>query len=793
MPIDVTDKYIRVRVAKPSAFDEDSFRTTWINRSKGIKAIVGKKKGKSSTSVQSYLFDKEKWSVGEAKKWVKSHGHTIQADHGDGVETEDVPVYEKYAGEDAIVAMHDDEILSNVMSVKLNITDPELNDESGDILFEGYAVTDTYIEERKLRIPSSSWAWDGAFDLYNGRVLGFHDDRSTPIGKVDEHKVVKGKGLHVKGRIFAENPPLVLRAVRSRVLESFSVGFKMLEWKFDEKTQILTTVRNLLKELSVVNIPADSDAGFVIKNSLDPTEKASERSLQLPSSNENVTLEQLESTKVELGGKFEELTGIISTVREEQRKFSENAITKDDLQERMTKILADVETIGNEVQEIRQANRVANEKVVYLDYRSMITEFSWLTDDNGNKLGDIAQRAYCLFQMPVDYDKMRAGQELKNLRDLHDASLLADAMLRFRKAGRPNYTIQGLNLYKELVKNTDKFDHEVALAMAGGNTGYGAEWVPEELSSEFNEYLRQTPTLANRFETWNMPKGGSAKFPFQNGKAVVYKGSEALVDNATEARKTNIATEVKTFTPDVFIGALISSEELTEDAILDMVAFIRKELSMALDEGRESAIINGDDSTTHFDNTVDTIHQTYDVETCFKGLRKLGQTVARDIEVSSSTTGVGALELINFTDAKMDMGVAGLKPSDCMYVTGIKGKGQTQTALYKEDALGVLAFMISGTLPTIDGSEIFVSALYDEALDSAGIRNSGADVKHTSMMCVHKPSFRLAQRRGITIEYNKNILTQQQQFVVTARWDFGKICADAIVPVVGMENIQHTA
>jgi hypothetical protein len=224
-----------------------------------------------------------------------------------------------------------------------------------------------------------------------------------------------------------------------------------------------------------------------------------------------------------------------------------------------------------------------------------------------------------------------------------------------------------------------------------------------------------------------------------------------------------------------------------------MVTFIRNELAKALLEGMESAMINGDDSTIHFDNTVDTVYQTYSVERSFKGLRKLGISNALDIEVSSSTTGVNALELVNFTDAKQGLGVAGLNPADCLYITGIKGRTIVQQALFKADALGVLTFMLSGVLPNIDGSEIYISGQYDEALSSTGIRDSGADVKHTSMVCVHKPSFRIGQRRGVTLEYAKNILTQQQQFVATARWDFGKICADAITPVSEMINMQHTA
>lgn len=793
MPVDITDQYIRIRVAQPGSFEENSFRITWISRDDGIKAVIGRKKGEQATSVQSFLFVKDKWTVERARKWVTDHDYKIQSDDGETVDLADLPIY---AGESALIRLFDTDLNSHIADSDITLAD---DSETSDILFEGYAVSDTLIEDRKLRIPHTAWKWGGAFDRYNGRVLGFHEQATVPIGKIEKYEVRKDKGLYVHGRIFAENPPVMLRAVRERVLKSFSVGFQMIEWSFEEKTEILTVIKGQLKEVSLVNLPADPAAGFTIKNSDDnlTTHAITEGSQNMAELNKEViAFQKLEEHQSTLSKKYEELSSIIATVRDEQRKFNDAVITKAELQDRMDKILADVEGIAAEVKEAKQLADINNNRVAYTDYRSMLTELSWLKDENGNKVHEIDQEAYCLFQLPVNYDKMNAGHELKNLRDLHDAVLLWDAIARYNTRGRAGYTIRKSKIFQQLVKGTERFSPNVALAMAGGNTGYGYEWVPSELSAEFNEYLRTVPTLSSKFETWVMPKGGSAKFPFQNGKAVVYKGSEALVDNATEARKTNIATGVKTFTPEVFIGALISSEELTEDSILDMVSFIRKELAMALDEGRESAIINGDDSATHFDNTVITHYQTYNVETSWKGLRKLGLASAnhyRNIETRAGVTGVGSLVIANFTDCKGDMGVAGIKPGDCIFVTGLKGRTETQNALYKEDALGVLAFMISGTLPTIDGSEIYVSAQYDEQLTSAGIFDSNTDVKHTSMCCAHKPSFRLAQRRGVTVEYDKNILTQQQQFVATARWDFGKISADAIYPVSEMINIQHTA
>lgn len=234
---------------------------------------------------------------------------------------------------------------------------------------------------------------------------------------------------------------------------------------------------------------------------------------------------------------------------------------------------------------------------------------------------------------------------------------------------------------------------------------------------------------------------------------------------------------------------MIASEELTEDAILDMVAFIRKELATALLEGLESALINGDDSATHFDNTTSTTYETYQVETAFKGIRKIAMAASATTQAADTVNG---LVLSDFVAAKQLMGAAGLAPADCIYVTGIKGKAAVQAALFAEDALGVLAFMLSGTVPNIDGSEVYISGQYNEGLDSEGYVHSGG-VKYTSMTCIHKPSFRIGQRRGITLEFAKNILTQQQQFVCTARYDFGKVCADAIVPSASIIRMKHTA
>lgn len=70
---DVTENTIRMRVRDPGDFQEDSFRTISIDKSGGIQAVIGRLEGETSTTVQSYIFDKDKWTVERARKWVSEH------------------------------------------------------------------------------------------------------------------------------------------------------------------------------------------------------------------------------------------------------------------------------------------------------------------------------------------------------------------------------------------------------------------------------------------------------------------------------------------------------------------------------------------------------------------------------------------------------------------------------------------------------------------------------------------------------------------------------------------------
>lgn len=70
---DVTENTIRMRVRDPGGCQKDSFRMIPIDKSGGIQATICRPKGKDTTVPQSYVFDKSKWTVERARKWVSEH------------------------------------------------------------------------------------------------------------------------------------------------------------------------------------------------------------------------------------------------------------------------------------------------------------------------------------------------------------------------------------------------------------------------------------------------------------------------------------------------------------------------------------------------------------------------------------------------------------------------------------------------------------------------------------------------------------------------------------------------
>jgi hypothetical protein len=76
-----------------------------------------------------------------------------------------------------------------------------------------------------------------------------------------------------------------------------------------------------------------------------------------------------------------------------------------------------------------------------------------------------------------------------------------------------------------------------------------------------------------------------------------------------------------------------------------------------------------------------------------------------------------------------------------------------------------------------------------ETMGATGLCNSAST--HKGILWFNKTrGFKIGEIRGITVEYEKNILTQQMCFVTTRREDFQNMQPSAIKPVAFGYNIE---
>ncbi|MDP2899139.1 MAG: hypothetical protein Q8Q12_21590 [bacterium] len=72
---ETTENHHRIPFEDEGKFVSDSIRTITISTGDGIKGLIGKYKidPGGSTHVMTYLFDVDKWTMAEAKEWVRNH------------------------------------------------------------------------------------------------------------------------------------------------------------------------------------------------------------------------------------------------------------------------------------------------------------------------------------------------------------------------------------------------------------------------------------------------------------------------------------------------------------------------------------------------------------------------------------------------------------------------------------------------------------------------------------------------------------------------------------------------
>lgn len=137
-------------------------------------------------------------------------------------------------------------------------------DEDGFIYIEGYASTDD-IDRHGDIVPADVWNRKALRNFRKNPIVLYNHDRSEVIGKVVNIEK-REKGLFVKCAIDAMDN--IGRKIGQGLLKTFSIGFYLLDFDYNQEAEAWVIKALELLEISVVSIPANQDATFSLAKQL---------------------------------------------------------------------------------------------------------------------------------------------------------------------------------------------------------------------------------------------------------------------------------------------------------------------------------------------------------------------------------------------------------------------------------------------------------------------------------------------------------------------------------------------
>lgn len=129
-------------------------------------------------------------------------------------------------------------------------------DEEKGIYIEGYASTTTKDRDGEI-IPTGSIKYA---DYLKNPILLYQHKHDEPIGRIEEIEQ-KENGLWIKAYV-SSTAEKAITLIKEGILKTFSIGFQVLDYEFNELMDAWILKENDLYEVSIVSIPSNKDAIF---------------------------------------------------------------------------------------------------------------------------------------------------------------------------------------------------------------------------------------------------------------------------------------------------------------------------------------------------------------------------------------------------------------------------------------------------------------------------------------------------------------------------------------------------
>lgn len=585
---------------------------------------------------------------------------------------------------------------------------------SDELTIEGFASTDDKDRTWDI-IPGTTWADPEAKANYlkNPIVLAYHDHKQ-PIGVCESLEVKQG-GLYVRIKLQRSLNEKVFDAVKSGVIKSFSVGFKMLDIEYDKGEDAYIITKLELVEISVVSVPCNPNAVFQVIKSLSSEVKEH----KMPQANEQATTPELVAKAVQ-----EELTRIKS--QEAQ---------------------ADAVKAAEAAKQAALATQVADMvKSASAEQATKLVEDIKASLEEGGLMATIKQ-----YKEEIEAQKVALAAQTSKMQ--HSTGVTAKGPVS--EVDQSNAVLLAAILRKdvfdtkfgaELKQKAAGFDGtNTAVHIPGSHTVNSSDW---ETTFETNFWMdvRRELVVEPLFRSMNMSTAVVRIPVVPEQDYASYIGVDDLkTDNSTAAVNSgNRPLEIMLTAHKLSAADLIGEEE-DEDTILAIVPIIRDNLVRRMARSSDRSLLRGVGATK-----ADPI----------KGLAQYA------IDASNVTTlsigGGDKLTALKLQQTRREIGVFGIRPQDVVYIVSTEGYYDLleDPDMRKYFDVGPdKATILQGQVAVINGSRIIVS---DEFAPKA--------LNAVAAIVVNMRNYMVGNLRGLTVKTEMDIKKDATLIVATRRF-----------------------
>jgi len=300
-------------------------------------------------------------------------------------------------------------------------------------------------------------------------------------------------------------------------------------------------------------------------------------------------------------------------------------------------------------------------------------------------------------------------------------------------------------------------------AFGTGVTGGGLEWVPTALSAQYIEEYELERKVAQIFRQQNMTTN-PYQLTVQNNitKARIQAESGGLAGSNFGTAKINFdATKLTEFMP--------LSEELNEDSAPDILSVVRSEVVESQVRATEAAILNGDDTGTHFDFDTDAGGAELS-EKAWKGLRRLAFDNSGNGSLIDFTA--GAVDLTGLRNMRAAMGKFGVNIRELSWVLSTKVYNQFLSIpeVITAEKFGPMATILQGALAALDGIPIIISEYSRDDVSATGANTVGGPNTFSTCLLVNTRRFYFGVRRPIRVKAVMNPTPPADEWLVASWW-----------------------